>query len=420
MKLKVLLTLLAATCSLDGNCTSQKFFHTSHESALRQASAGLQGETDEPMSEVIERALTRAHRQAQILADSMERHQKRLPKTFERGRLRTCDYGDWVSGFFPGTLWMLGEHFGDTAMLNEARRITARVEPAKRLKNTHDLGFMLNCSFGHAYRITGEMYYLDVLREGAQSLLTRWNGRVGALKSWNTNRRWQYPVIIDNMMNLEFLCFIARETGDKWPRKVATKHANTTLRNHFRRDYSTYHVVSYDTITGRPHAKNTAQGCNDSSAWARGQSWGLYGYTMMYRQTHKAKYLRQARRIASFLVSHPRLPADKVPYWDYDAPGIPNAKRDASAAAIMASALIELSQLDKGPRAAEWLAVAEKQLRTLSSSTYLAEEGEQAGFILRHSVGHLPGGWEVDVPLTYADYYYVEAMLRLQKIIGAH
>jgi len=190
------------------------------------------------------------------------------------------------------------------------------------------------------------------------------------------------------------------------------------MKNHFRPDYSTYHVVSYDTISGQPHAKNTAQGWADESSWSRGQAWGLYGYTMMYRETLNRQYLEQACHIADFLLRHPRMPKDKVPYWDYDAPDIPKAKRDASAAAVMASALIELSQLDPSDKAAEWLAFAEDQLRTLSSADYLAEEGEIGGFIIKHSVGHLKAKSEVDVPLTYGDYYYVEALMRLKKLLS--
>jgi len=252
----------------------------------------------------------------------------------------------------------------------------------------------------------------------ARRLLTRWNDRLGVIKSWESGPKWQYPVIIDNMMNLEMLCFMTRETGDRHYERIAERHANTTMKNHFREDYSTFHVVSYDTITGQPHAKNTHQGYADGSSWSRGQAWGLYGYTMMYRETLNPRYLRQAQQIGKFLMNHPRLPEDKVPYWDYDAPDIPNAKRDASAAAIMASALIELSQLDPSELAPQWLALAKKQLRTLSAPEYLAKEGEQGGFIIKHGVGFHRAGAEVDVPLTYGDYYYVEALMRMKQLLA--
>ena len=372
----------------------------------------------EPMEQVVERGLRRATSQSLLLADALKERQDALPRTFEKGAVQTIRYDHWVSGFFPGVLWMLYENTGNQQLRQYAEMYTDRVEPAKRVTNTHDLGFMLYCSFGQGYRLTGNRHYLDVIKEGTQSLLTRWNDRLGVIKSWESGPKWQYPVIIDNMMNLEMLCFMTRETGGRRYERIAERHANTTIKNHFREDYSTYHVVSYDTITGQPHAKNTHQGYADGSSWSRGQAWGLYGYTMMYRETLNPRYLRQAQQIGKFLMNHPRLPEDKVPYWDYDAPDIPNAKRDASAAAIMASALIELSQLDPSELAPQWLALAKKQLRTLSAPEYLAKEGEQGGFIIKHGVGFHRAGAEVDVPLTYGDYYYVEALMRMKQLLA--
>ena len=372
----------------------------------------------EPMEQVVERGLQRATSQSLLLAEALKERQDALPRTFEKGAVQTIRYDHWVSGFFPGVLWMLYENTGNQQLRQYAEMYTDRVEPAKRVTNTHDLGFMLYCSFGQGYRLTGNRHYLDVIKEGTQSLLTRWNDRLGVIKSWESGPKWQYPVIIDNMMNLEMLCFMTRETGDRRYERIAERHANTTIKNHFREDYSTFHVVSYDTITGQPHAKNTHQGYADGSSWSRGQAWGLYGYTMMYRETLNPRYLRQAQQIGKFLMNHPRLPEDKVPYWDYDAPDIPNAKRDASAAAIMASALIELSQLDPSELAPQWLALAKKQLRTLSAPEYLAKEGEQGGFIIKHGVGFHRAGAEVDVPLTYGDYYYVEALMRMKQLLA--
>jgi len=400
----------------------KKMFSTFALAALLPCGAAAQG--NEPITQVIERGLERAKSQSLILADALKDKPGALPRSFEPSRgakeptLQTIRYDHWVSGFFPGVLWMLYENDGcnDEKLRQLADMYTSRVEPAKKVTNTHDLGFMLYCSFGQGYRLTGNKHYLDVIHEGTQSLLTRWNEKIGVIKSWNSNRRWQYPVIIDNMMNLEMLCFMTREFSDRRYVKIAEKHANTTMKNHFRKDFSSFHVVSYDTITGQPHAKHTAQGYADGSSWSRGQAWGLYGYTMMYRETLNPLYLQQARNIGKFLMNHPRLPKDKVPYWDYDAPNIPQAKRDASAAAIMASALIELSQLDPSEMAPQWLALAEQQLRTLSSPAYLAEVGEQGGFIIKHGVGHHQAGAEVDVPLAYGDYYYVEALMRLKKL----
>lgn len=371
----------------------------------------------EPLPRMIERGLERARTQAGIMAGTLENMPDRFPRTYENGELVTEDYNWWVAGFFPGVLWQLYADSPDEQLLTWARMMTDRVEPVKWKTSTHDLGFMLHCSFGQGYKLTADPHYLEVLQTGIQSLLTRWSPELGVMKSWNSSDRWKYPVIIDNMMNLEYLCFMARQSGDAALMDIARRHADTTLKNHYREDYSCYHVVSYDPETGAPHAKNTAQGYSDDSAWARGQAWGLYGYTMMYRETAEPRYLDQARHIARFLVKHPRLPEDKIPYWDFDAPDIPDAPRDASAGAIMASALLELSTLDPTDEASLWLETAQQQLRSLSSPEYLAEPGTNGGFILLHSTGHYPAGSEVDVPLTYADYYYVEALLRLKIML---
>lgn len=371
----------------------------------------------EPLEDMIARGLSRSATQALILAKSLKDKPAALPRTWENGELKTTSYSGWVSGFFPGVLWMMYDETGDNRYRYYAEMYTSRVEPAKKITNNHDVGFMLMSSFGRGYRLTGNPHYLEVIHEGTDSLMTRWNSFLGVMKSWNENDRWKFPVIIDNMMNLEMLCFSTKMFGDRSYEDAAVTHANTTLKNHFRPDASTWHVVSYDPVAGGVQVKNTAQGYSDDSAWARGQSWGLYGYTMMYRETLNPTFLEQARKIARFLRDHPNLPADKIPCWDYNAPGAPNTQRDASAGAIMASALIELSQLDPGPESAGWLELAVQQLRTLSSPEYLAEPGEQGGFILKHSVGSLPGRSEVDVPLTYADYYYIEALQRLKKLL---
>lgn len=371
---------------------------------------------EEPLSGVIERGLNVSRQQTLLLAKEMEAKENRLPKTYENGVLQTANYKSWISGFFPGLLWYLYEDTPTEELKKYAELYTLRVMPAKDMTSTHDLGFMLYCSFGNGYRLTGNKSYMDVMKVGAESLASRYNDKVGAIKSWNSNKKWQFPVIIDNMMNLEFLSFMALNTGNNRFKEIADKHAKTTLSNHFRSDNSCYHVVSYDTITGIPHAKQTHQGYADNSSWARGQAWALYGYTMMYRETNNKVYLEQARKVALFIKNHPNLPEDKVPYWDFDAPDIPKAYRDASAAAIMASAFLELSSLDKSEDRIEWLKLGEQQIRSLSSPLYLAEPNTNGGFILKHSVGNFNKKSEVDVPLTYADYYYVEALLRLKRM----
>ena len=336
------------------------------------------------------------------------------PRTYQGDTMVYANIYWWTSGFYPGSLWYLYEYSNDEKFKKEAHKRTMRVEPIKHVTDNHDLGFMLYCSFGNGLRLTGNEEYKKILRIGAESLASRFNPTVGCIKSWDwsSDKGWQFPVIIDNMMNLEFLMWAAEASGNDHYKDISVTHSETTIKNHFRDDYSSYHVVDYDTVTGEVRQKNTHQGYSDSSAWARGQAWGLYGYTMMYRETKNDDFLDQAVNIAEFMVNHPNLPDDKIPYWDFDAPNIPDALRDASAGAIMASALLELSTFVEDTKADKYFAVAEKALSTLSSPEYLAKEGKNGNFILKHSVGSLPGNSEVDVPLTYADYYYIEALLR--------
>lgn len=372
----------------------------------------------EPMKKVVDHGLKASTEQAILMAKSLEDKPGRVPMTIGKdGKFETSTYSWWCSGFYPGELWYLYEANPTPELKKYAQMYTARVEKAAKITYSHDVGFQINCSFGNGYRLTGNPQYKEVMLRGAKSLATRYNKKLGLIRSWDFNRqKWQYPVIIDNMMNLEFFCEVSKLTGDNTYRDMAISHANRTLQNHFRPDYSCYHVVSYDTITGNPHVKQTHQGYADNSAWARGQAWALYGYTMMYRETGKPEYLAQAKHVAAYLMNHPKMPADKVPYWDFDDPAIPNTTRDASAAAVMASALIELSQVDKSKEAKGYLKYAEDQVRSLTSDAYLAKKGQNCNFALMHSTGNKPGNSEVDVPLTYADYYYVEALVRLKKL----
>ncbi len=374
---------------------------------------------EKPMKTIIDESLAFSVSQYSLMADVMRNKPDLLPRTIDTtGALVTSNSGWWTSGFFPGSLWYLHEYSKDEILKDDAAQMTSRIEKEKNNTGTHDLGFMLYCSFGNGFRLTGEESYKDVMMTGAKSLCTRFRPDIGCIQSWGSRRGWQFPVIIDNMMNLEFLMWAFNQSGDSTYYNIAVTHADTTIKNHFRSDFSTWHVVSYDTISGKVETKQTAQGYADGSAWSRGQSWGLYGYTMMYRETGLQRYLDQAQHIADFLINHPNMPEDKIPYWDYDAPGIPEAERDASAGAIMASALIELSGFVGQDKKVQYLVVAEKQLRSLASPAYMAKEGENGNFILMHSVGSLPGKSEVDVPLTYADYYFIEALLRYRKLLN--
>lgn len=364
-------------------------------------------------------ALDIALEQSLRMAELLESQPDRLPKSIYKGKLETSGSAWWTSGFFPGTLWYLYEYSGNPALKKWAENYTYRVEKEQYRTDNHDVGFMIFCSFGNAYRITGDSVWLGPIRQASESLCTRFNPVVGCTRSWNANaatKQWQFPVIIDNMMNLEMLLWSAKKFRQPYFKQVAVTHALTTMKNHFRLDHSSYHVISYDTLTGKVEARQTSQGYGDETAWARGQAWGLYGYTMMFRETKDSAYLQQAEAIAGFIIHHPNLPEDKIPYWDFNAPDIPEALRDASAGAIICSALLELSEYVEPEQAAEYMDVAERQLKTLCSPDYLSSSGENANFILKHSVGHFMKDVEVDVPLTYADYYFVEALLRYRKI----
>ena len=324
----------------------------------------------------------------------------------------TSDTKWWCSGFYPGTLWYLYAYTKDENIRKEAEKRLGILEKEKYYTGNHDLGFMIYCSFGTAYKYTNNPAYKDVVTIAAKSLSTRYRPQIKSIQSWNSRDILKCPVIIDNMMNLELLHWVSDHGGDPVFKEIAVTHANTTIANQFRPDNSSVHVVDWDLNTGNVLKKITWQGAADSSAWSRGQTWGFYGYTMMYRFTKNKAYLAQAKKIARFLLSHPRLPSDKVPYWDFDAPGIPNVPRDASSAAIMASALLELGQYSVGAEKKEYIETAETILQSLSSPAYRAKLGENGGFILMHSVGSLPHKSEVDAPLTYADYYFIEGLTR--------
>jgi len=373
-----------------------------------------------PIENVIEEALGRSVAQYKLLYKSVENSEGVLPRSMQKdGTLETTDAFFWTSGFFSGSLWYLYEYSNDREIKEMAEKMTQRVVNQQYNCDNHDVGFMINCSFGNKFRLTNDTSCVKVIVNAGKSLSTRFKKTVGCTRSWShpESLKWQFPVIIDNMMNLELLINAAHLCGDKKLYEIAVSHANTTLKNHFRKDFSSYHVVSYDSITGLVEERCTAQGYNDESAWSRGQAWGLYGYTMMYRETKDVVYLEQAKNIANFILTNKNLPDDKIPYWDFNDPNIPNALRDASAAAIMASAFVELSTFVDSKLAKRYIETAEKQIRSLASENYFADIGSNQNFILKHGVGYLPNNSEVDVPLIYADYYFIEAMLRYKTLI---
>ena len=357
----------------------------------------------------VDKALEHAARQYLYMRAELQ-GSNQFPKTYDKHmqRLKTSNSEWWCSGFYPGTLFYLYEDTGNKELYAEGVRMLKLLEPEQYNVNTHDVGFMMYCSYGNANRIAPKPEYKDIMVNSARSLISRFSPVVGCIKSHN-RKPDDYVVIIDNMMNLELLFWATQATGDSTFYDIAVKHADTTMKNHFRADNSCYHVVDYDPVTGEVRKKQTAQGYADESAWARGQAWALYGYTMCYRYTHDQKYLDMAEKIYNFIFNNPNLPEDLIPYWDFDAPNIPNEPRDASAA----SALYELSTYIPGKNYKE---TADKIMESLGSPTYRAEVGTNGNFILMHSVGSIPHGAEIDVPLNYADYYFLEGIMRKRDL----
>lgn len=354
---------------------------------------------------------------AETQADNMlekAREESAIPRSVDKeGNINWIKgWSDWTEGFWPGICWYFYQNNKEDIWKEAAIEFQEMISEHRFDSSTHDLGFMFNNSFGKAYRITGEEKYKKILLDAANSLASRFNPKVGCIKSWDwAPDRWQFPVIIDNMMNLEMLFEASLISGNDYYKEIAISHADTTRINHFRNDYSTWHIIDYDPRTGRVIQKQTQQGFADSSAWTRGQAWGLYGYTIAYRYTRNNIYLNQAIQIADYNLQ--RLPKDMITPWDYDAPDSILIYKDVSATAILASALIELSFYAEKP---EYLDAAKKIIKILTSENYLAVPGTNNYFVLKHSVGSFPENSEVDVPIIYADYYFIEALLRLKSI----
>lgn len=354
--------------------------------------------------------------------DALEKNDKILiPRTVNfKGDMVYAHRGwDWTLGFFPGSLWHLYNLTKDEYWKQKAEKYTEYLHKEQYNTSHHDIGFIIGCSFLNGIRMGGEEGYKPVVVQAAKSLSTRFRPGAGIIQSWNADKGrplqmgWKCPVIIDNLMNLELLFEATRISGDSAYYDIAVSHADKTLKNHFREDGSSYHVVDYNPETGEVLKRCTAQGYSDESAWARGQAWAIYGYTMCYRYTHRPAYLNQAKKVYEFIFTHSNLPEDLVPYWDFDALNIPNELRDVSAAAITASALYELSVFSGNK---EYKVTADKIMKTLSSPAYRAEIGKNHHFLLMHSVGSFPDRAEIDVPLNYADYYYLEALNRKRDL----
>ncbi|MDB5270708.1 MAG: glucuronyl hydrolase [Hymenobacter sp.] len=330
------------------------------------------------------------------------------------GRLIRTNSRNWTSGFFAGSLWYLARLSSQPQWPRRAAAFTETLDAEKNVTTTHDLGFILNNSYGQGYAVTKNPPYRAVLLQAAASLAKRFSPTVGAIRSWDHHAEvWAYPVIVDNLLNLELLFAATRLSGDSSYYRIAKTHAATDLKYRFRADFSTFHVLNFDPASGKLLTAVTHQGYADNSCWARGQAWAIYGYTMVYRETRDPKFLQAAMHAADYFIAHTASIPDRIPYWDFNAPDIPNAPRDASAAAAAASGLLELSKY--APKKNDYFSAATAILASLSSPQYLAAAGTNNYFLLKHSTGNFPAKSEIDVPLVYADYYYLEALWRYQN-----
>jgi unsaturated chondroitin disaccharide hydrolase len=322
----------------------------------------------------------------------------------------------WTSGFYPGVLWYAYDVTGNEKWKNEAIKRTEVFEDFKYITEHHDIGFMMFPAYGNGYEIGGKTAYKDILLTSAASLASRFNPNVGTIKSWSNKMhpRWkQHITIIDNMLNLELLFWAAKNGGDSKFYDIAVKHAEATMNNHFRKDLTSWHVLEYDSINGNVLNRHTKQGFADDSRWSRGQAWGVYGYTMVYKETKDKKFLEFAQKLSDKYLS--LLPEDMIPCWDFDVQSNPKEEKDASAAAVVASALLDLSTFVENKTDKErYYNAALKMLKSLGSEKY-SGVGKADSFLL-HSTGAKSLGHEIDVALIYADYYYIEALSRLKKL----
>jgi len=392
--------------------------------------ASAAGDAEAALRASLPDVFARCEAQYKMLLKAMEAHRPDMnPKRFEDGKLVVIPPKDWCSGFFPGSLWYIYEYTKDDFWKKAAADYTERlIEPLRHDACNHDVGFRTYCSAGNALRLTGDKRYADFLHDTAAALRTRYDDKVGLIRSWDSPKKAtghfgaQYIVIIDNMMNLELLEWDAKNGGSPMSDVISRSQADITDAHHFRPDGSAYHIIDYNVDTRKIRGIFAGQGACVEGTWARGQAWAIYGYTMMYRETRVPRYLARAMKAADYWLAEPNVPADGIPYWDFKAAEIPNEPRDASAAAVVASALLDLSRLAPAPKAAAYRAGAMRILTSLASPAYLAAAGENGGFLLMHSTGNKPGriatgkGGEVDVPLNYADYYFLEALVRFKNL----
>lgn len=330
------------------------------------------------------------------------------------GQFRLLANWEWTAGFFPGVYWKLYEALDDAWAKETALFWTERLRPQSKMEFNHDIGIIMLNSFGNAARLLKTDKYDDLIVESAETLMKRYNEKLGLIRSWGavTNTE-EFLVIPDGMMNIELLEWASRKTHDPRFYNAAFTHAEATSRNFYRPDGGSYHILDFDQKSGFVKGAKSGQGLSITTTWSRGMAWSIYGFTMMARETGNDAFLARAMKCADYAIGNVNMPSDGIPPWDYGAPG---EEQDSSAASIMASALVELSTLAPKKAGARYRAFAVRQLLTLASPAYFAKPGENGDLLLKHAVVAKPRNHEIDVPLVYSDYYFLEALLRLRTI----
>ncbi len=332
-------------------------------------------------------------------------------RTFGEGAWQLTKPTEWTSGFFPGCLWLAYQLSGDSSWIEPAQEFTEGLTEQQYNTKTHDIGFMMFNSFGNGYKHNHSDDYKKIIIQSAKSLATRYNDNTKCIQSWNGD----FQVIIDNMMNLDILFWAAKNGGGKALYNIAVTHANTTIKNHIRDDYSTFHVIVFDTVTGDVIQRKTHQGYADNSTWARGQAWGVYGFTVCFRETRDSTYLEAAINLADYFIN--ALPDDFIPFWDLNLPDDYDRKfKDTSAASIFVSGLLELRKYVQNTDRYDEVAL---NILTNLITKYLTKGTNSSGILL-HSAYNVnsENKYDWDASTIWGDYYFLEALKRYQEFIN--
>ncbi|WP_284645142.1 glycoside hydrolase family 88 protein [Paenibacillus silviterrae] len=354
---------------------------------------------------------------------NLEQNGPRFPHITNEKRYEWSANEDWIEGFYTGMVWLCYEYSHDTFFQEQARHqvenFRQRLEQRICLEH-HDIGFLYGLSVLAKWIVERDEEARRLSVAAADHLLGRWRGKGGFLQAWGPedDERNGGRIIIDCLMNLPLLYWASETTGDPVYREVAWKQAELSRRYLVRGDDSSYHTFYFNRENGHPIGGGTHQGYQDGSTWTRGQAWGIYGFALSYRYSGDEAFLRTSKRMLHYYLEH--LPEDHVPYWDFDVPVDENTSRDSSAAAIVACGMLELLELlPAGDQDREWISAGLE--RTMDSLVkHYATIGETSEGLLKHGSYHVRGNNGLDDYMIWGDYYYLEALMRLERSVPGY